>query len=56
MNPKSYPNRRVYLETLRRRVYEVQGVTIDHAYVDEWAKRLSVKDLWQRIRREAEPL
>ncbi len=38
------------------RVYEVQGVTIDHAYVDEWAKRLSVEDLWQRIRREAEPL
>ena len=38
------------------RVYEVQSVTIDHAYVDEWAKRLSVEDLWQRIQREAEPL
>ena len=38
------------------RVREVQGATFDHAYVDEWAKRLSVEDLWQRIQREAEPL
>ena len=38
------------------RVYEVQGERIDHAYVDEWAERLSVEDLWQRIQREAEPL
>jgi hypothetical protein len=38
------------------RVYELQGSLLDLAYLNEWAKRLGVEDLWDRIQAEAEPL
>lgn len=37
------------------RVYEVQQDILDSAYLDEWAATLSVTDLLDRIRTEAEP-
>lgn len=38
------------------RVYEVQGRTLDEAYLDRWATTLSVTPWLERIRREAEPI
>jgi hypothetical protein len=38
------------------RVYEVQAGILDIAYVDEWAERLGVVDLWCRVQAEAELL
>jgi len=32
-----------------------QGV-VDHSYVTDWAERLGVADLWDRLRGEAEPI
>jgi hypothetical protein len=43
---------RSYLDALR--VYEVQARQLDLAYVEEWATRLGVQDLWTRILTEAE--
>lgn len=43
-----------FLDALR--VYEVQGATLDHAYLERWVEELSVLDLWDRIQREAETL
>lgn len=37
------------------RVYQVQGATLDLGYLNHWASRLGVVDLWQRVRSEAEP-
>jgi hypothetical protein len=34
------------------RVFEVQGRALDFSYLDEWAKRLGVEDLWQQIQAE----
>lgn len=42
-----------YTDALR--VYEVQaGGELDTKYIDEWARRLDVEPLWQRILAEAE--
>jgi hypothetical protein len=38
-----------------RGVYELQADTLDREYLDEWAIRLGVEPLWQRIQSEAEP-
>lgn len=38
------------------RVYEVQGDALDAAYMDEWAQRLGVSDLLERLRETARPL
>ena len=38
------------------RVYEVQHALLDLDYLDEWASRLGVESLWQRLRAEATPL
>lgn len=38
------------------RVYEVQADALDLDYLAEWAARLSVAALWERIRAEAERL
>jgi hypothetical protein len=38
------------------RVYEVQGTKLDGAYLERWARELSVSELWQRIQTEAESL
>ncbi len=36
------------------RVYEVQGINLDLDYLNHWASRLGIVDLWQRVRSEAE--
>lgn len=36
------------------RVFEVQAGTLDIEYLDTWAGRLGVEDLWARLRSEAE--
>jgi hypothetical protein len=38
------------------RVYEVQHGVLDLGYLNEWASRLGVGSLWQRLRAEATPL
>ena len=38
------------------RVYEVQFQRLDIPYMDRWATELGVDELWQRLKREAEPL
>jgi hypothetical protein len=38
------------------RVYEVQQGQLNQAYLQEWARKLSVEDFLRRIQREAEPL
>jgi len=38
------------------RVYELQRGVLDVNYIDAWAARLGVMQLWQRILAEAEPL
>ena len=34
-------------------VYEVQYPNLDIGYIEEWAEKLDVKDLWEKIKREA---
>jgi hypothetical protein len=36
------------------RVYEVQISGLDHAYLETWAERLGVLELWTRLQAEAE--
>ena len=36
------------------RVYEIQRESLDHAYLDSWAKTLAVNPLWDRLKDEAE--
>ncbi len=38
------------------RVYEVQGAELDGDYLEDWADRLSVEDLWRRLTAEAQSL
>jgi hypothetical protein len=38
------------------RVYEVQHDALDRDYLNEWAGKLGVESLWQRLRAEAAPL
>jgi len=38
------------------RIYEIQHPQLDSAYLDEWACRLDVSDLWARLKAEAVPL
>ena len=38
------------------RVYEVQHGVLDLDYLNEWASRLGVESLWQRLRAEATTL
>lgn len=45
---------KAYTDALR--VYEVQAGTLDLHYLEEWARRLGVYDLWERITREAEEI
>lgn len=35
-------------------VYEVQADGLDVGYIEQWADRLGVRDLWERVKREAE--
>ena len=36
------------------RVYEVQYEVLDRPYLNEWAGRLELEDLWERLQKEAE--
>ena len=38
------------------RVFEVQSPLLDMAYLDDWANRLDVVDLWARLKSEATPI
>lgn len=38
------------------RVFEVQGSALDHAYLDDWAERLGVAELWRRLKKRAVPI
>ncbi len=38
------------------RVFEVQSRTLDLAYLELWADRLGVRELWNRLKGEAKPL
>lgn len=38
------------------RVYEVQGPRLDLAYTEEWADRLDVRGIWERLKAEARPV
>ena len=38
------------------RVYEVQEKSLDLDYLNEWAKRLNVEQLWRRLQDEAETI
>jgi hypothetical protein len=37
------------------RVFEVQKDVLNHSYLDDWAARLELTDLWKRLKQEAEP-
>jgi len=43
-----------YVDALR--VYEVQQGIIDRSYLKDWAEKLDVGDLWDRLQAEAEPI
>ena len=38
------------------RIYEVQYPLLDMAYLDDWARRLGVTALWERLKSEASPI
>ncbi len=38
------------------RVYELQYGKLDFRYMEDWAIRLGVSELWQRLKDEAQPL
>ncbi|HEV3418065.1 MAG TPA: hypothetical protein VG056_14665 [Pirellulales bacterium] len=38
------------------RVYELQGSKLDLTYLNEWADRLQVRPLWERLQNEAAPV
>lgn len=38
------------------RVYEVQFGNLDIKYIDEWADKLNVTEIWKRLQQNAEPL
>jgi hypothetical protein len=38
------------------RVFEMQGSLLDLAYLNEWADRLGVGDLWRELQAKAEPV
>lgn len=38
------------------RVYEVQFGNLDLSYIELWADRLNVRELWEKIKQEAEPI
>lgn len=38
------------------RVFEVQHGRLDLAYLETWANRLGVKDLWEQLKKDANPI
>ena len=44
---------KTYVDALR--VFEVQMNVLNHSYLDDWAARMELTDLWQRLKQEAEP-
>jgi hypothetical protein len=45
---------RAFVDALR--VYEVQQGMLNLAYIEDWARRIGVNELWQRLKAEAEPI
>ena len=45
---------RQFVDALR--VYELQSGVLDAAYLEDWAARLDLGDLWSRLKAEAVPL
>ncbi|MFI5188058.1 MAG: hypothetical protein ACHQF0_15110 [Chitinophagales bacterium] len=38
------------------RVYEVQFGKLDLAYIESWATNLNLKELWEKLKQEAQPI
>jgi hypothetical protein len=38
------------------RVYEVQYEKLDLNYMETWSKALHIKEFWERLKQEAQPL
>ena len=38
------------------RVYEVQYENLDSGYLEAWARKLQVKELWEELKRSANPI
>jgi hypothetical protein len=38
------------------RVYEVQALSLDRSYLDSWAARLGVRELWEKLLSQAEEI
>lgn len=38
------------------RVYEVQYVNLDLSYMEEWSETLHIKEFWERLKQEAQPI
>lgn len=38
------------------RVYEVQFGNLDLSYIESWAEHLHVKELWKRLKQDAQPM
>jgi len=36
-------------------VYELQFASLDRPYMEQWASKLDIEDLWERLKREAQP-
>jgi hypothetical protein len=38
------------------RVYEVQYINLDQNYMEAWAQTLQIKELWEKLKQEAQPI
>ncbi|MEO8414766.1 MAG: hypothetical protein ABI472_13960 [Ginsengibacter sp.] len=38
------------------RVYEVQYVNLDLTYMEKWSETLQIKEIWERLKQEAQPI
>ena len=47
-------SKKAFLDALR--VFEVQFGGLDIPYIEEWIDRLALRDLWQRLLAESEPI
>ncbi len=43
-----------YTDALR--VYEVQHRNLDIDYMEKWAQALQIRELWKKVKAEAEPI
>lgn len=38
-----------------RSVFELQGQSLNLPYIDQWVRTLGLDEMWQRLKREANP-